>query len=394
MLRIGLGALLIHPSRFGGAETYARQLIPALARIDQTNHYVVFLPKGHDFQFEANNFELVELPCPVENIYSRVIWEHTDYARYLKQHRLDLTHFLGSTAPYFYSPPSVVTMHDTIRLQRPDLTPFLLGQYYRRIQRRNVRSGKWVIAVSGYAASLLQQEMQIPSERISHVYHGIDPVFLDGAATASPITKKHLLWAGRMLPHKNVEVLMRAYQVLKQRGVDLPLFRMIGANDADRARLTPLLQKLGVEQYFSLESKLSHKQWRDTFPQLCREALIYCFPSKYESFGMPVLEAMSTGTAAVCADLPAFREVFGDHVKYCDADSEVQFANAIQYYLENETERRRDEARNQAFASNFTWDNAAILTLYNYRRQLGLAASLPESVRALADRRQVVSSVS
>lgn len=371
MAKIGLAALLIHPSRFGGAETYARELIPAIARVDRENQYVVFLPKGHDFVLDAPNFEIVECPCPVENIYARVCWEHVRYPAWLRKFDLDLTHFLGSTAPYSYSRPSVVAMHDTLRIQRPDLTPFILGQYYRRIQRRNVQSGMWVIAGSAYAASLLREELRISPEKLSYVYYGIDSQFSKVGSSTSPVEKKHLLWAGRMFPHKNVEILFHAYEILHQKGISLPEFRLIGATEADRKKFCPLLEQKGIAHLFRLENKLSHQQWREEFPRLCQEALIYVFPSKYESFGMPVLEAMATGTVCVCSDLPAFREVFGNHVKYCQEDDAGQFADAILSYLLDQEGRQRDEQRNQQFASKFTWENAAIRTLEVYQRQIG-----------------------
>ncbi len=367
-LKIGLGALLIHPARFGGAETYARQLVHALIQIDQENQYFLFLPQGHDFAIDAPNCEIIECPCPVANIYRRVLWEHRFYKRYLEKVDLDFTHFLGSTAPYNYGRPSIVTMHDTLRLQRPDLAPFLLRTYYDWIQRRCVQRGNHVIAVSDHAGHLLQEHLRIPKDRVDFVYHGVDPVFLNSHSTNDPVEKKHLLWAGRMNSHKNVDVLFQAYAILQERGMSLPTLRLIGANDEDRRRVTPLLQRLGIEHLVSLESKLSHDQWEREFPKLYRESYIFCFPSKYESFGMPILEAMASGTVVVTSELPCLREVFGEKVKYCHADSAEQFANAIQGYLNSEEERRKDEIVNREFAQAFTWQAAARKTLQVYDR--------------------------
>lgn len=360
-MHVGISALAAHPARFGGAETYLRRLVAALPAIDSSVKYTVFKATGSDLDVPGDNVEVVVLPAPVKNPYTRVLWEHLRQPRYLRRHGVDLMHFPTSTAPFGFPGRSVVTIHDTLRFQVPELTPWLLGKYYGLNQRNIARSGKHVIGVSHADTSLMREELGLPERQVSVVYHGVDRAFFEEDGTTKD---DYLLWVGHPYRHKNVEHLFAAYRELKGRGRDLPQLRLIGLNAAEMNRLRPVIQELGIEAFVALEGHTPH----DQLPEQLSRAMLFCFPSLCESFGLPVLEAMASGTAVVCSELPCFREICGDHVRYASTSNVGEFADAIDLLLRDGALRSDLANRARAHAAQFTWEACARKTLDVYRQ--------------------------
>jgi glycosyltransferase involved in cell wall biosynthesis len=361
-MRIGINAILIHRARFGGAETYARKLLDELPAIDRENEYLVFTGEDSGLSLSAPNFRHIQLRAPLENPYTRVLWEQLALPRILKSHRLDLAHFPGTTAPIFFSGRSIVTIHETLRFQVPQLTPTVIGAYYAWTQRRIAQRGDFVISVSQADAAVMARGLGLDRQRIAVVPLGVSEDFF----TPPSPKQQFALWAGHFYPHKNVEVLFDAYAELRRRG-NLPIaLRMIGADEGDRRRLRPLLEARNIADLISLEERVSHAE----LPAIFAGASLFLFPSKCESFGLPLIEAMASGTAVICSDLPALREVCGDVATYCDPDSPIAFADAISRLTEDKAQRQAFEARGREHARRFTWRRCAEKTLEAYERAL------------------------
>jgi glycosyltransferase involved in cell wall biosynthesis len=364
-MKIGISALLVHPTRFGGAETYARQLLAWLPQVDRENEYFVFAASGSDLQIDAPNFQVIECPAPVANIYARVLWEHLRLPRFLREYPLDLVHFPGSTASYGYRGTSVVTIHETLRFLVPELTPFLLGRYYNMVQKNIVRTGKHVIAVSHADAQVMVEHLGLGADQYSVVPHGVNDAFLHTSSDGPTADgKSYLLWVGYPYRHKNLETLFDAVALLAERDLEVPPLRLVGVKPNDRYRLLEMVQRREIAHRVSLEPPVGHTG----LPELYRGALVFCFPSKYESFGLPVLEALASQTAVVCSDLPCFRELFTDHVLYCPVTSPDAFADAIARLL-TDTQLRHDmQNRGRALASEATWEKCAQRTVEVYEK--------------------------
>lgn len=365
-MRIGIGALLVHPARSGGAETYARQLLQVLPAVEPSFRYTVLVPDGSDLRLEFDNAEILTVPAPVKNIYRRVIWEQTRFAQQLRKHRFDLVHFLGSTGPWNYRRPAVVSMHDTIRFQRPDLTPWLFGRYYAWIQRRNVRTGMRVIAGSRYAARLFQQHLPVAPERVWTAYYGVDEFFFERRVSGNG--KSYLLWTGRLYKHKNVDVLLDAYQMLRQDGFEPPVLRIVGADGREQELYRRIVHQRGLSGVVSIEPRISPEAWHTEFPKLYQHALLFCFPSQYESFGLPVLEAMASGTSVIASDIPAHRELYTGVADLVPASDAKGWADAIRRQLVDPSYRQKRETQGRDFAAKFTWRACAEATVAVYRQ--------------------------
>jgi alpha-1,3-rhamnosyl/mannosyltransferase len=194
---------------------------------------------------------------------------------------------------------------------------------------------------------------------------GVKAAFLDAKAEPpASDNKNYLLWVGYPYRHKNLDTLFDAIALLAERALELPKLRLVGVKPADRYRLLEMVERREIAQHVSIEPPVDHAQ----LPRLYRGALAFCFPSKYESFGLPVLEAMASQTAVVCADLPCFRELFTDHVLYCPATSPDAFADAIARLLTDVALRQKMESRGKTLAAQYTWKKCAERTVAVYRR--------------------------
>jgi glycosyltransferase involved in cell wall biosynthesis len=360
--RIGINGLLISPRRVGGAETYARELVARLPLEDRGLDFTLFAPTDCDL-VDCERLEIVRCKVPLGNHFTRVGWEQAIFPRLLRKHGLHLAHFLGSTAPYWYRQKSLVTIHDTLRFQAPASTPPVLGTYYSWIQKRIVRLGHHVISVSNADAAVMCQHLRLPRERVHVVPLGVNDRFFarEGPAAAS---KDYLLWVGRYYPHKNLDTLLQAYALLVQRRRDVPQLKLIGLSTQEKANLSSQLERLKLSTTVSLAEKVPHHE----LPQIYQDALLLILPSLCESFGLPVLEAMASGTAVVCSDLPAFRELFAGGVEFVDPQSAEAVAAGVERMLDQPALRAVREVNGIEIAKPFTWSACAQKTLQIYEQ--------------------------
>jgi glycosyltransferase involved in cell wall biosynthesis len=368
MVRIGINAVSLDPQRTGGAETYMRQLINQLQQCDVDEQFFVFVGHEHNLKLSHDHFHAIQCDVDPSQPKRRIIWEQTFLPKILKHHDLDLVHFPYGTLPLRYHDRAIVTIHDTHRFQNPDWVPPIERKYRAMVERNIVRRGRNVISVSQTDADRVHQWIGVPRDRLTVIHHGVLDLFTPGKGgeSKSP-SEPYLLWVGRAYPQKNLDVLIRAMGLLKGRD-GVPRLRVIGATDLHHEHLAALVGQVDAGEMVSLEAPIPH----DQLPQLYRDALIFCYPSKGESFGLPVLEAMACRTATVVADNPVFREICGDAAIYAHPDAPKAFADAILKMVEDPQMRQEIAQRGCRRAQEYTWQACAQKTLELYRRVAGV----------------------
>jgi glycosyltransferase involved in cell wall biosynthesis len=363
--RVALNALFLDPGASGGPETYARGLVPALAReFPSTAFTIVTTRAGARALRESGWAEAVEvrpLPCDEGQRGRRTLAEQLRLPALARRDRFDVLHSLASLAPIRSTVPSVITLHDVTFFHLRTfgaVTTFGMRQVVARAARR----ADAVIAVTAAARDDVARTLGLDTAAIPVVHHGVDP---PAAARADPerVRVRYALGGGPIVlsvaakrPHKNQELLVRALAHLPDE-VQLVL---AGHPEPYDMQLKRLAREIGVEPRVRFVDYVP----QDELEALWQVAAVAAFPTRAEGFGIPVVEALARGVPVVCSDLPVLREVSGGHARTFDPDDVAGAAAAVAAAVAN----RADADAGKAWARRFSWAEAARATYEVYER--------------------------
>lgn len=360
-----------------GIGTYIRSLIHALACIDNENRYTVVTGPG-DVR------TLAGLP---ENFHAasysrgdRSYLDHLTFPIFLHSLSPDLVHIPLARVPLLMIRPYVVTIHDLANLFFEEEASKFRMQLRRYRFRRGLVRAERVIAVSEATRRDCQTQLGIPPERICRVYNAPDPGFL---AAPSPdqsderrrileryqIEHPFLLYAGNIRRHKNVPRLVEAFAVLREQLSAHPQYsglRLVIIGDT-------ISQYPAVRQAV-IRSKMEHVVRFlgfvpfETLRCFYQAAAAFVFPSRYEGFGLPPLEAMACGTPVVASNVSSLPEVVGDAAMLVNPENVFDIARGIRDVLLDEQLRATLIEKGREQAARFSWERTARQVLDIYRQ--------------------------
>lgn len=344
----------------GGMESYVRRLYGAM-------------PRDADVEFvglassEAANLDLSWFPGDVVDSgvsgEDRVAWalgELRAVPRHARRIGADLIHAPANVGPHRASVPVVLTLHDVLPFAHPEWVPGRHGAVLRWLIRRTVANAARVLTVSDASAAGIVQALGVDPTRVVAI-----PLAGDAAAIPSPraaATRPEVLCVGNRMPHKNVETLVRAIAGLPAEA--RPRLALTGGGADDPLR--PLADELGVSADVDFLGWVSAEELESAF----RRSSLVAFPTRFEGFGLPVLEAMSRGRAVLCSDLPVLREVGGDAAVYLDPSDVVAWSCAIGELTRDDAELDRRGVAGLERAGAFSWEHAADRTLAEFQSVL------------------------
>ncbi|NNE09692.1 MAG: glycosyltransferase [Gemmatimonadetes bacterium] len=356
--RIGIDVRKIHDYGIG---RYIRNLIDEFALIDPDNDYVLFQGEPGPL-VDAPNFETRH-----ERSAKYSVREHISLPLQMKRARLDLFHSPHYVLPVVRPCPAVVTIHDLIHLKYPPSRA--AGVYARVMLRAATRSAQAIITVSHASKADIVELLGVPAERIHVVYNAVEPRFgsCDPEAARAEvrerfgITRPYVLCVSNFLRHKNLERLLAAFQILRKDRADLDLVIVGGAADQWPA-LGEFVRKEGLSEHVHFPGYVRDED----LPRLYPAAALFVFPSLYEGFGLPPLEAMACGTQVVVADTPSQREIVGESGVFVYPLSVPAIAEGMRDALAlDDREGRRLAGIKRA--KDFCWKETAERTLAIYR---------------------------
>jgi glycosyltransferase involved in cell wall biosynthesis len=354
MARIGVNALYLIPGGVGGTEVYLRELLSAIAKIDQTNEYFVFtnLETGADLVPVQANFHWEPQSIHARLRPVRILWEQLILPLTVARKRLDVLFNPGFNAPLFPGCRSVTTIHDLQHKKHPEYFRWFDLPFWHLLLWVAVYRSNGLIAVSEATKNDLLRYYRIPCERISTIYHGVDSVFfrLDRSQV-----EPFLLCVSTLHPHKNLERLIHAFG-RKPRREKLVLAGMKGFQARE---IEQLIAELGLTERIRVTGWIPREELLRLFARA--QACIY--PSIFEGFGMPVLEALAAGVPLACSRIPPLQEVAGDAALYFDPYNEDEIEAAIERVLHDAPLRARLATEGPVRAHPFTWASCAEKTL-------------------------------
>jgi glycosyltransferase involved in cell wall biosynthesis len=318
------------------------------------------------------------------------VGEHITIPLKLKRLGADLLHSPHYVRPWFCPTASVVTIHDCIHLLFPQYLPNRMAYSYARLMiGQAVRKSALVFTVSEASrADILRFYPDADPERIQVVPNAIDPAILEppGDAEIERVKERYqlrgrfVLYAGNIKPHKNLDRLIAAFGLLKQRpGHDDVKLLIIGEDVARYGSLRRSMEAAGVRQDVRFFGFVPER----TLAALYRLASVFAFPSLYEGFGLPPLEAMACGTPVVTSRLSSLPEVVGDAALLVDPYDAEAIADAIARVLDDSALAQDLARRGRARAAGFSWERSVRSVHEGYLRVLGL----PVPARAVEETR-------
>jgi glycosyltransferase involved in cell wall biosynthesis len=359
-----------------GIGTYVRNLVRHLARIDRETTYFLFCDKGDAATLRdlAGNFVPV-----VDGSAGYSFSEHVTIPAKLRRLGADLLHSPHYVLPFLCPRPTVVTIHDCIHLLFPEYLPNRAALHYARLMMgRAVERSALVFTVSEASRrDILRFYPRADPERVIVVPNAIDPAILEhpGEEEMERVRERYqirgrfLLFAGNIKPHKNLGRLIAAFGLLKQRpGHEDVKLLILGEEINAYGALRRAVESAGVRQDVRFFGFVPDS----TLSALYRLASAFAFPSLYEGFGLPPLEAMASGTPVVTSRLSSLPEVVGDAAVLVDPYSVEDIAAGLERILGDEALRQTLVARGKARAADFSWERSVQAIHDGYMRVLGV----------------------
>lgn len=365
-----------------GIGRYVRELVRALARLDGENEYVICWAR------DAGD------PPPVEDVPLRsrlVRFPLTERMLIWLWHRLqiplwaelftgplDLFHSPDFTLPPLRGANGVLTVHDLSFLRVPECADPAQRRYLTAVVPRSARRADAVLADSQNTRHDLVDLFGLPESKVTVVYPGVDSRFRqvkDGEMRRRvrdrySLTGPFILALGTLEPRKNLDRLLRAYARLPREapgGATVPPLAFSG----DVGWLVDSAFRLVDELELSQQIRFLGYVPDEDLPTLLSMATCLVYPSLYEGFGLPVLEALACGTPVVTSNVSSLPEVASDAAVYCDPRDVADIARAIHRVLADKTLRRSLSGRGTEQARKFSWDEAARRVLDVYRETVG-----------------------
>jgi glycosyltransferase involved in cell wall biosynthesis len=374
---IGLNLIFLVPGETGGMEVAARELIPAL--LDEAPGGMRFTAFINREAAEAKDgpwgelLPAVTVPVNARNRVQWVLGEQTLLAPMAMRAGVDLVHSLASTAPLWGRFRRVVTVHDLIYARFPEAHAGIRDKGMRVFVPQAVRRSHRVIADSQSTRDDLVELLNVSPEDVDVVPLGLGRVRREEPLAEREVRARFDLGERRVMlslsakrPHKNLIALIGALALLPAEA--RPLLVLPGYPTEHEAQLRERATTVGVAEDVRFLSWISPEELEG----LWGLAAAFVFPSLYEGFGLPVLEAMARGVPVACSNASSLPEVAGEAALLFDPRDEAAIAAALRQLLEDQALRERLRVSGLARVAEFTWERTARLTLESYRRALGL----------------------
>ncbi len=364
-MKIGLITSAMDGNR-AGIGSYSYNLVSNLTRIDKNNEYVlIHRYPANDVIYKVNKELIIPYPrIPFEN----TIGNNIILSRKLRNHDFDIVHDLSQISPFLFNSPfkKILTIHDLTPILFPEtfgLIHVLLQRYVLPVTFKNI---DMIIADSENTKKDIIKYFKIEEEKIKVVYLGIDGKFkplenINNINGNYDINSPFILYVGTLEPRKNIPSLIKAYYKLRKKGVEHKLV-IAGGKGWKYKQIYEQVNKLKLQKEVIFMGYVPE----DDLPKMYNAADLFIYPSFYEGFGLPPLEAMACGCPVITSNTSSLPEVVGDAGIMIDPYNIDELASAMDEILSNERLREEMIKKGLRRAKIFSWEKTAEETMQVY----------------------------
>lgn len=366
--------------QYSGIATYSERLITAISEIDKENQYVIIVHSGYNKPLNlGKNFEIIKIPKrPLS------FWTIFGQWKFLKKLNIDIFHAHFPILPLFYNGKNILTLHDLQPFTDPLFSAMrsaiLVSAYdifYRWIYPLSIRKTKWVISVSSKTKDDLEKLIPHSQDKTIVIHSGIEEKILN--VPGEDFIKKtkdkfclhdnYFFYIGSTRPNKNIPNMLKAFAMLRE-------------NNRDFDDLKFILCLSNVDRFFDMcyfvAERLKLKINQDIFiyknvtddekKVLYLLSKFFCFPTKYEGFGLPILEAQALKVPVLASDSGASKEIAGDGALLVNPDDPDEIANGMRLILTNSNLRNALVEEGKRNIQRFSWKITAgkVIDIYKY----------------------------
>jgi glycosyltransferase involved in cell wall biosynthesis len=346
-----------------GVETVILNLARSLFETGRFNYTLFISQKIPYTDWNSSRFKTVAVSGPVYIKLFRILYQQTLLPLKLSKGQYDLFHATGYTAPLRIKIPFVVSVYDLIALDYPELCPLRNRLHFRMFLPATIRRATGIIVPSEQTRMDIERRFQFVTSKIRVIKPGVSAIFhpepeplkMEQTKQHYGIPSRYILFVGRLEAKKNLECLINAFHLLKSHNRIPHKLLLIGSRGYRAGSIFRRIQLLGLNSEVIVREGVVETD----LPLLYKGADLFVFPSFYEGFGLPVLEAMACGTAVVISKHGALPETAGDSAFVVEPLSPQTLAEGIEKVLTDNQLRRTLVEKGLNHAKSFTWTSYA-----------------------------------
>jgi len=364
---------------FTGLGNYARNILDGLVKYHPNNEYTLYTPSFNDTRAISWAKEHKDLVIrKPRGFFGKIFpsaWRSLFLTKVLEKDRPDIFHGLSHELPPNIEKlgiKTVVTIHDLIFMRYPQYFSRIDCKIYERKFRYACQVSDVVLAICEQTKNDVIEFFDISPEKIQVVYQNCNPLFYETLAFKDLekirrkyfLPFKYLLYIGSLIERKNLLTLLDAMALI-QKSCDVPLV-IIGEGSSYKKRLKAKAEQLGISGKVIFLSNVP----TEDLPPLYQASALFIYPSYFEGFGIPIVEAMNSGTPVITSQGSCFPEVGGDAALYVDPQEPKDMAEAMMSVLENPTLREEMILKGKAFVKKFHQEKTSLALDELYKKVL------------------------
>ena len=331
--------------------------------------YLEFLKRNDkDYSFHLLQGSSCDFQAQRTTRYRRILLENFSLPVNFRKHNFNLYHSPNYVLPYFSSLPSVLTIHDLLTLNCPELCQTESALYFRFFLPHSVKKAIKIIAVSDTVKKDILDHFNIPEKKVDVIYHGINHRFKKSnnevILKKYDLPKKYILFVGNIEPKKNLERLVQAFNLLKK-DTDLPHKLVIAGKKGWKYKsVFSTITRLKIANEIIITGYIPE----DDLPSVYSMSDLFAFPSLYEGFGIPPLEAMACEVPVLVSNQGALPEITGGKCLQVNPFDIHEIAQGMHRLLSDGHLRKKTVLAGIEWVKRFTWEKAAEETLSIYKQ--------------------------
>lgn len=363
-MKIGIDARM-YRSGVAGIGRYSQNLIKNLLEIDKENQYILFMTSADAEEFKKKKIENRNYQIRIADIDHFSLGEQIRLPKILKNENLDLMHFLNFNHPVRYRGKFIVTVHDLTLYHYPQTardTNLWKQIAFKYVMKKACTNAEKIIAVSEHTKKDIIEHFKLPDEKIKVIYEAADDKTFSEVNQKDIVVLKAkynihepvILYVGQFRYHKNIKRLIEAFEIIKQ-NTTVKLVLLGKAEGIDKFPKSSDIVMPGFvdDKELAIWYKL---------------ASVFVFPSFYEGFGLPGLEAMKAGLPVVASNQGSLPEIYKNAALYFDPYDTKDIADKIKVVVENQKMRQELIQKGQTVSSQYSWRKTAEETLEVYKK--------------------------